>query len=214
MAVVEIDVIHGDSPDWPTSGTTSGPVGYLPVNQEAAIPDPTAPATGTPTGSGGSFAAGAYRVTYTLGNEWGESLPAPLATFTLTSGQTIGSVTVAPKPGARWYRLYIETAPASGLFRLYVGGGIDKAYFNNTTTGSRTVTGPGTSVQPPSANTTRPGAILFGRVDDESGGVVVPISQAAPAWGPTTTRPTTTATGSTPRRTSRAATRPSARSGS
>jgi hypothetical protein len=114
----------------------------------AALTDPTTGPSLTASTAGGSLAAGAYEVSYTLTNVFGETLPTTPTSVTLSGSQHRIVVTaITPLPtgatGANWY-----VSDAAGSFTLRLKSSNAGATFNIDTLPS------GSAVVPPSVNTT------------------------------------------------------------
>lgn len=95
----------------------------------AALANPSVTATGAPTGggaSGGSLAAGTYKVAYTFVNSWGETTIGTSTSATITVGATnIPRITVPSLPaGATSINLYVTSTggAAPATLRQYATG--------------------------------------------------------------------------------------------
>lgn len=164
MTTVDVQVIHGTGGVWPT--------GYTTLTPGSALADPSAALVATGGSTGGTFAAGDYTVSYTFVGANGETLPSAATTVTISGVQKIQITAPTLPVRAYLYRFYVSDAPG-GTRRLAASG---------SAAGTVNIAAaPATSAAvEPTANTTAPPPLRYGRADDESGNVPVPIPQAAP----------------------------------
>lgn len=163
MTTVDVQVIHGAGGAWPT--------GYTTVTPGSTLTDPTT-TVASAVASGGSFVAGDYTVSHTFVGANGETLPSAPTTVAISGTQKI-QITIPSFPArAHSCRFYVSDAP----------GGTRRFAVATAPGGTVNVTAaPATSAAAePTANTTAPPAVNYGRADDENGNIPVPIPQAAP----------------------------------
>ena len=161
----DLQVIHGAAGVWP--------VGHTTVSADARVDDPTtAPVLGI-LATGGEFdPPGDYSFVYTWVSQNGETLPSPPATVTLPTTEDRVSVTVpAFPPRVTGVRVY-AVSPLGGPRRLARSATVSAFVANVAPVAAAAVE--------PTANTTGPVPLRWGRADDESGNVPVPVPQVAP----------------------------------
>ena len=180
-ATIGLAVIHGSTATWPSS--------YTPFTANMAIPNPTvAPTVSVGSFPGSSWPSGTYSVSYTYCVVRGintpptqTSLPSPAATATITVDYNQALNLTAPGPlppqanGVTWYVGQVDpnTGKVTRTFdvsrSLLTFPNEDGSYWSGPT-------GP----TEPTSNTSVVTSLFFGRSDDESGNVPVPIPQATP----------------------------------
>lgn len=112
----------------------------------ATLPGPAAPGAATPSTTGGSLAAGAYTLAYTVTNAVGESPASGTITATTTGATSSIATPVIAAPGGtvKWYM-----SPPGGATVLYTG-------LSNATGASVTIT------TVPTSNATAPASVNTG----------------------------------------------------
>lgn len=167
-ADIRVAVLHGAGPTYTIVNDEAGPV----------IANPTTVPTTTPSdGVANGLPIGTYTLSYTLAGASGETLPLAPITFNLgvpaTDGWEIEVETPASLPtGATEFRWYFSSAANGGLRRFLIANGTSVTF---------QITTLGTGDLEPSVNSTTPDGLTFGRSDDESGAIPIPIPQAGPA---------------------------------
>ena len=179
--VLPVNAISGPILPFGSTAVNAGPLipaGSLISFPQARIADPTAAPTVNPTGggaSGGSLAAGTYKLQYTIVGSNGESLPSPEVTFTSAS-TNIPRVTFpggAPAAGTT-YSVYITAAGgASGTETRYASGISGATY-------DMSIAAPGSQPAAPTVNTTATAKLIRTRADVNVGDTSI-LVEATPS---------------------------------
>lgn len=178
-AAVGLAVIHGSTATWPDN--------YTPFTNNVAVPNPTiAPTLGLVGDGSAGWVAGTYSVTYAYSTATTTSISSPGTKTTLVSPPA--TITIA----ANFTQDISMTAPGTlpvgaGSVDWYVGlldgnGNTVRTFCFRSTGLTHIDDGSswGGRATEPTANTINVNNLIFGRSDDESGNVPVPIPQATP----------------------------------
>lgn len=176
-ATIWVGVIHG--------GAATYPDNFVPVSTNSTVPQPGVAPTVAQVNGGGSFSGGDWSVSYAWTNcsnvgapdgalVNGVTPPSPPTAVTLSSNDSIHATPGTPPPGATGVVWYVGALAGNGSATRRKT--LLTASFAQVTLTAHDTQG---AVEE-TLNGTAPGALVFGRSDDEQGNYPIPIPLSTP----------------------------------